>query len=113
MNDGSTTAFLILLTLSFNVLFSVRIAFTSSLMTLNSSFFFISLQITELREQRAKEKLQKLEQRRAFRESRVFQEARSIGGVLNVVSVFRHSKRDIFLTVYNPVTGEKFQFNMN
>ena len=78
----------------------------------SSSFFFISLQITELREQRAKEKLQKLEQRRAFRESRVFQEARSIGGVLNVVSVFRHSKRDIFLTVYNPVTGEKFQFNM-
>ena len=61
---------------------------------------------------KAKERLQKMEERRAFRESRVFQEARSIDGILNVVSVFRHSKRDIFLMVYNPENGEKFQFNM-
>ncbi len=31
---------------------------------------------------------------------------------MNVVSVFRHSKRDIYLNVYNPETGEKFQFTM-
>jgi len=69
-------------------------------------------QIGELRKMKAKERLQKMEERRAFRESRVFQEARSIDGILNVVSVFRHSKRDIFLMVYNPENGEKFQFNM-
>ena len=70
------------------------------------------LQITELREIRAKEKLAALEVRRAIRESRVYREARSIDGILNVVSVFRHSKRDVFLKVYNPETGEKFQFTM-
>ena len=69
-------------------------------------------QIGELRKIKAKEKLQKIEERRAFRESRVFQEARSIDGVLNVVSVFRHSKRDIFLKVYNPEDGAQYQFTM-
>ncbi len=53
-----------------------------------------------------------MEARRAIREARVYREARSIDGILNVVSVFRHSKRDVFLKVYNPETGEKFQFTM-
>ena len=28
------------------------------------------------------------------------------------MSVFRHSKRDIFLIVYNPESGDKYQFTM-
>ena len=42
----------------------------------------------------------------------LFRESRSIGGILNVVTIYKHSKRDIYLITYNPVNQETFSFVM-
>ena len=38
----------------------------------------------------------------------LFRESRSIGGILNVVTIYKHSKRDIYLITYNPVNQKLF-----
>merc|ERR1711871_821768 len=69
-------------------------------------------QIAELREQERKRKEAIREKRKAKRDAMLYREARSINGTLNVVTVYKHSRRDIYLVTYNPVSQEVFSFVM-
>jgi hypothetical protein len=77
----------------------------------NLTIYFI-FQITELRERERKRKEAIREKRKAKRDAMLYREARSINGVLNVVTVYKHSRRDIYLVTYNPVSQEIFSFVM-
>jgi tetratricopeptide (TPR) repeat protein len=69
-------------------------------------------QIAEAREQARLRKEAIRQKRQAKREAMLFREARSINGILNVVTVYKHSKRDIYLVTYNSMTQEVFSFVM-
>eukprot|EP00948_MAST-09A_sp_MAST-9A-sp1_P000985 g985.t1 len=52
------------------------------------------------------------ERRKARQNALLFREARYIDGRLNIVTVYRHSKRDMIVIAYNPKTCETFHFNL-
>eukprot|EP00947_MAST-08B_sp_MAST-8B-sp1_P000312 g312.t1 len=68
--------------------------------------------LEKLRELEAKRREEIRQRRRARKEALLYREGRNVSGVPNVVTVYRHSKKDIFMRVYNPKTSEVFCFTL-
>ena len=70
------------------------------------------MQAEEARIEQERIKKEIREKRKARREAMLYREGRNIDGTMNIVTIYRHSRRDIFMTTYNPANGEKFSFTM-
>ena len=52
------------------------------------------------------------ERRRQRSVALLYRECINIDGTLNIITCYRHSKRDVYVIVYNPGTCEKFTFTV-
>ena len=77
---------------------------------LERSDFLQKLQLLRDIEEKRKEEVR--QRRRARKEALLYREGRTINGHVNIVTIYRYSKKDIFIRVYNPLSCELFTFTL-
>lgn len=63
-----------------------------------------------LREARNLKARRTLAKRQAIKHAKLFAQAKVISGVVNIITIFKHTKGAVRVTVYNPKTSESFVF---